>query len=108
MNVRNEDLTAGECGFLERQQAAATEGVTVAEYYRSHGLTLKSLHATQKQLVSKGLLPAARLGRPPSEPKATKKWTPVRQIAECCAMRLCFVPYCARPEFTGRRWGGCQ
>jgi hypothetical protein len=72
MKARNEGRTPGECGFLERRQEATTEGVTLADYYRLHGLSLKSLYAVRKRLVSKGLLPAARLGRPPSKPTATK------------------------------------
>jgi hypothetical protein len=71
MNAHNEDLTPGERRFLERQQEAATEGVTLPEYYRSHGLSLKSLYAVRKRLVSKGVVPPALPGRPPGKPTAT-------------------------------------
>ena len=67
MNVQHENLTPGERRFLERQQEADAEGVTLAEYYRSHGLSLAMLYSVRKQLVSKGVIPRGQVGRPPSK-----------------------------------------
>jgi hypothetical protein len=67
MSPQHESLTPGERRFLERQQEAATEGVTLPEYYRSHGLSLQALYSVRRQLVNKGVLPRAPVGRPPSK-----------------------------------------
>ena len=68
MNAQHESLTPGEQRFLERQEEAEKEGVTLPEYYRSHGLSLQALYSVRKQLVRKGLLPRGRGGRPASKP----------------------------------------
>ena len=47
---------------MERQEEAAVEGVTLPEYYRSHGLSLSMLRTVQRQLVQKGVLPPACSG----------------------------------------------
>ena len=64
MSPEQESLTPGERRFLERQQEAATEGVTLPQYYRSHGLSLQALYSVRRQLVEKGVLPRAPVGRP--------------------------------------------
>jgi hypothetical protein len=71
MNAQQESLTPGEQRLLERQQEAEREGVTLPEYYRSHGLSLQALHSVRRQLVRKGLLPRGRAGRPASKPAAS-------------------------------------
>ena len=68
MNAQHESLTPGEQRFLERQEEAEKEGVTLPEYYRSHGLSLQALYSVRKQLVRKGPLPQGRLGRSQSKP----------------------------------------
>jgi hypothetical protein len=70
MNADHTDLTPGERRFLERQQEAKREGVTLRQYYRSHGLSLRMLDSVRRQLVAKGALPQARPGRPRSKPTA--------------------------------------
>jgi hypothetical protein len=70
MNSQHENLTPGGRRFLERQQEADREGVTLPEYYRSHGLSLRMLHSVRRGLVSKGVLPGACGGGAASKPAA--------------------------------------
>jgi hypothetical protein len=82
MNTQHESLTPGEQRFLERQQEADREGITLPEYYRSHGLSLHALYSVRKQLVSKGVLPRGPGGRPASTPTALAgKFVAVRVAA---------------------------
>jgi hypothetical protein len=62
MTAQQENLTPGEQRFLERQQEADREGLTLLEYYRSHGLSLSMLRTVRRQLVQKGVLPLACAG----------------------------------------------
>jgi hypothetical protein len=65
ITAQHQDLTPGERRFLERLDEAATEGVTLQEYYRAHGLSLPALYSVRRQLISKGVLPPAHhQGRP--------------------------------------------
>jgi hypothetical protein len=54
MSPQHEGLTPGELRSLERQQEAATEGATLPEYYRAHGLSLHALRRIRHKLVKKG------------------------------------------------------
>jgi len=55
-----EDLTLAEERFLERVQEAASEGVSLRDYYRAHGLSVAMLYKVRRRLVRKGLLPPLR------------------------------------------------
>jgi hypothetical protein len=86
MNAQQESLTPGEQRFLERQQEADVEGVSLSEYYRSHGLSLHALYSVRKRLVSKGLLPQGRVGRPAGKPTgSTGSFVAVRVAAPAAA-----------------------
>jgi hypothetical protein len=76
MKADHENLTPGERRFLERQQEADSEGVSLPDYYRSHGLSLQALYSVQRTLVSKGRA-AARSRRTPSAHPYWVSW-PIR------------------------------
>ena len=71
MNTQHESLTPGEQRFLERQEEASREGISLPEYYRSHGLSMHALYSVRKRLVSRGVLPRGPGGRPASTPTAS-------------------------------------
>lgn len=77
MSAQHKNLTPGERRFLERQQEADSEGVTLPEYYRSHGLSLSMLRTVQRQLVQKGVLPPAGAGQ-----AASKAMSPPSRFVE--------------------------
>ena len=54
------ELTLAEQRFLERVQEAASEGVSLRDYYRAHGLSMAMLYKVRRRLVQKGLLPPLR------------------------------------------------
>lgn len=57
---KREELTLGEQRFLERVREAESEGVSLQEYYRTHGLSMAMLYKVRRRLVQKGHLPVAR------------------------------------------------
>jgi transposase-like protein len=63
MTMREEtrgELTLAEQRLLERVQEAASEGVSLRDYYRAHGLSVTMLYKVRRRLVQKGLLPPLR------------------------------------------------
>jgi hypothetical protein len=54
------ELTLAEQRLLERVQEAASEGVSLRDYYRAHGLSVTMLYKVRRRLVQKGLLPPLR------------------------------------------------
>ena len=54
------ELTLAEQRLLERVQEAASEGVSLQDYYRAHGLSVTMLCKVRRCLVQKGLLPPLR------------------------------------------------
>ena len=54
------ELTLGQQRFLERMQEAQKEGVSLADYYRAHGLSMAMLYKVRRQLVQKGIVPPTR------------------------------------------------
>lgn len=54
------ELTLAEQRLLERVQEAASEGVSLRDYYRAHGLSVPMLYKVRRRLVQKGLLPPLR------------------------------------------------
>jgi hypothetical protein len=85
MNTQHESLTPGEQRFLERQQEADSEGISLPEYYRSHGLSVHALYSVRKQLVSKGVLPRGPGGRPARTPASPGRFVAVRVAAPTLA-----------------------
>lgn len=55
-----EELTLAEQRLLERVQEAASEGVSLQDYYRAHGLSVPMLYKVRRRLVQRGLLPPLR------------------------------------------------
>lgn len=54
------ELTLGQQRFIERMQEAQNEGVSLADYYRAHGLSMAMLYKVRRQLVQKGIVPPRR------------------------------------------------
>lgn len=54
------ELTLGQQRFMERMQEAQNEGVSLADYYRAHGLSMAMLYKVRRQLVQKGIVPPTR------------------------------------------------
>jgi transposase-like protein len=61
------ELTLAEQRLLERVQEAASEGVSLRDYYRAHGLSVTMLYKVRRRLVQKGLLPPLRQSAGTSE-----------------------------------------
>ena len=54
------ELTLGQQRFMERMQEAQNEGVSLPDYYRTHGLSMAMLYKVRRQLVQKGLVPPTK------------------------------------------------
>jgi hypothetical protein len=67
MTAQQDNLTPGERQFLERMQEARKEGVSLQDYFRSHGLSLPAMYAVRSRLIQKGRLPSARAKRSGAE-----------------------------------------
>lgn len=61
------ELTLAEQRLLERVQEAASEGMSLRDYYRAHGLSVTMLYKVRRRLVQKGLLPPLRQSAGTSE-----------------------------------------
>lgn len=55
----NSQLTTRQRYWLNHLQACEASGKGIAAYAREHGIKDKSLYASKKALISKGLLPPA-------------------------------------------------
>jgi hypothetical protein len=53
MDMKPEDLTAGERLYLEHTRAAKGHGVTLAQYYRANGLSVYTLYNIRRGLIRK-------------------------------------------------------
>ena len=84
-----EELTLSEQRLLERVQEAASEGVSLRDYYRAHGLSVRMLYKVRRGLVQKGLLPPLRQSAGTSE--APGKLVQVR-VAEAMEEAEAAVP----------------
>ena len=63
------ELTLGERRYLEPVGEAQSEGVSLRDYYLTHGLSLRMLSRVQGRLMNKGIVPpatsaAAEAGKP--------------------------------------------
>ena len=88
MTARQDDLTPGERRFLERIREAEKEGVSVKDYYRSHGLSMKAMYAVRSRLVEKGLLPSLRPQRSSSKkPSSSGAFAAVRVTPSATSSR---------------------
>ena len=54
------ELTLGQQRFMERMQEAQKEGLSLTDYYRTHGLSMAMLYKVRRQLVQKGIVPPTR------------------------------------------------
>jgi hypothetical protein len=74
MTAQQDDLTPGQRRLLEHMQEAEKEGVSMRDYYLSHGLNVKGMYRARSKLVDRGLLPPLRPQQSsstrPSSPKA--------------------------------------
>jgi len=63
MDMKHEDLTAGERRYLERARAAKGQGVSLLQYYRAQGLSVYTLYNVRRGLIRKGILARRRVAR---------------------------------------------
>jgi hypothetical protein len=94
MTAQHENLTPGEGRVLERQQEADEEGMTLPQYYRSHGLSLSMLRTVKRQLVQKGVLP-------PACPRAGAGRKPATALSQFVEVKLP-APIPAAPRMSCR------
>jgi len=60
MAIESASLTPGERQFLEHQREAERQGVPLAQYYRSKGLSVYTLYNVRQRLIKKGMLQSQR------------------------------------------------
>lgn len=60
MTTDHENLTPGERQFLEHQREAERQGMPLAQYYRSNGLSIYTLYNVRRGLIKKGMLQSQR------------------------------------------------
>lgn len=60
MSTKQENLTPAEQRYLEYARAAESEGVKLARYYRSKGLSVYALYNIRRRLIRKGVIARAR------------------------------------------------
>lgn len=63
MDIKHEELTAGERRYLEHARAAKNQGVSMVQYYRAHGLSVYTLYNVRRGLIRKGVLARRRASR---------------------------------------------
>jgi len=63
MDIKHEDLTAGERRYLEHARAAKSQGISLAQYYRANGLSVYTLYNIRRGLIRKGLVTRGRAAR---------------------------------------------
>lgn len=96
MNVKHEELTAGERRFLEHARRAQREGLPLSEYCRSNGLSPYALYNMRRQLREKGILP------PKSSPSAAPEQAAAGPLANrFVAVRVAEAPQAAPTSPAG-------
>jgi hypothetical protein len=63
MDMKHEDLTAGERRYLEHARAAKSQGISLPQYYRANGLSVFTLYNIRRGLIRKGVVARARAQR---------------------------------------------
>jgi len=60
MDIKHEDLTAGERRYLEHARVAESQGISLLQYYRAKGLSVYTLYNIRRGLIRKGVVARGR------------------------------------------------
>lgn len=83
MSTKHDDLTPAERRYLDNAREAEKQGLSLADYYRSTGLSVYALYNARRRLLRKGVVSSRRTPRPVAKPAPKpSSFVAVRVVAE--------------------------